>query len=256
MVLSINGTVVMALINQPINQSINQSINQFFCKIKTNCHILYRIELYFFPKQYTIMDLLIAAEVANNTTKDDITLAVEIKHGCKLIDITLIPIVSEYNLSLDNLRILNDDSTHIDILKIRTIFTEHVAKANAIKVDFENILKEYFIATLSEGNEYVQEGKLCSFLNSTSRTITYSYMEACGFDCKPSNDNNSPTNIQAIQDYKELRKNVSRKINTAISNILVRAFDESNSSSRLDLSLLDNQLDARIRSTLLISNLI
>jgi len=180
------------------------------------------------------------------TCQDSETISMEKKYGLKFIDIGKLKLITNPEiLSLST--ILNDDNKEtIDISKINNILISLETSENRIITDRENILKEYCILTMNENNSFLKEGKVCSFLNSTCRTILFNYLKSIGLIYEEIQNEIDQIKEIKLYQYQRNRKSMYRKLIKSLSAIF------SVGIANLSSALIENEspLDQTFMDTL------
>ena len=181
------------------------------------------------------------------------------QYGCLLIDISKLNIRNDRETFQST--ILTTDNLSIDISKFSEILVSCTLKDNQTNETRINLIKEYLILTMIEENELLSQGRICSFLNSSMRSIVSNYMNHKGLKYykirRGSVATDIPFEIINMNDkYLKEHKSIYRTMNNVLYVIIkfVIEFIKDMSKSIDELAAIDKKLISRARSLSLFIN--
>jgi len=181
------------------------------------------------------------------------------QYGCLLIDISKLNIRNDTETFQST--ILTTDNLSIDTSKISEILVSCTLKDNQTNETRINLIKEYLILTMIEENELLSQGRICSFLNSSMRSIVSNYMNHIGLKYykirRGSVAEDIPNEITNMNNkYIKEHKSIYRTMNNVLYVIIkfVIEFIKDLSKSIDELAEIDRKLIISARSLILFIN--
>ena len=114
-----------------------------------------------------------SSQIINDSISDTISK----RYGCNLININELRIPNNIQIELS---ILNDENNNIEQSKILDVLILCDRRDDESNESREQVLKEYLILSMTNANTLLQEGRICSFINSSIRSIVHNFMTAKG----------------------------------------------------------------------------